>query len=110
MYKKCVFLLHKRINMNTIWIVMPILIVLMFLLGMDLNKKAFTDIAKNPKAVLLGMVGQLVVLPVIAFAVAWILKLPPVYFMGLVLIACCPGGSSPMSFQCLPKVMSHCRS
>ena len=31
--------------MNTIWIVMPILIVLMFLLGMDLNKKAFTDIS-----------------------------------------------------------------
>ena len=103
MYKKCVFLLHKRINMNTIWIVMPILIVLMFLLGMDLNKKAFTDIAKNPKAVLLGMVGQLVVLPVIAFAVAWILKLPPVYFMGLVLIACCPGGSSSNVFSMLAK-------
>ena len=82
---------------------MPILIVLMFLLGMDLNKKAFTDIAKNPKAVLLGMIGQLVVLPVIAFAVAWILKLPPVYFMGLVLIACCPGGSSSNVFSMLAK-------
>ena len=89
--------------MNTIWIVMPILIVLMFLLGMDLNKKAFTDIAKNPKAVLLGMIGQLVALPVIAFAVAWILKLPPVYFMGLVLIACCPGGSSSNVFSMLAK-------
>ena len=80
--------------MNTIWIVMPILIVLMFLLGIDLNKKAFTDIARNPKAVLFGMIGQLIVLPIIAFQVAWILNLPPVYFMGLVLIACCPGGSS----------------
>ena len=89
--------------MNTIWIVMPILIVLMFLLGMDLNKKAFTDIARNPKAVLMGMVGQLVALPVIAFAVAWLLKLPPVYFMGLVLIACCPGGSSSNVFSMLAK-------
>lgn len=35
--------------MNTIWIVMPILVVLMFLLGMELSKKAFTDIARNPK-------------------------------------------------------------
>ena len=34
--------------MNTIWIVMPILVVLMFLLGMELSKKAFTDIARNP--------------------------------------------------------------
>ena len=89
--------------MNTIWIVMPILIVLMFFLGMNLNKKAFTDVARNPKAVLLGMIGQLVVLPTIAFAVAWILKLPAVYFMGLVLVACCPGGSSSNVFSMLAK-------
>lgn len=43
--------------MSTIWIVMPILIVLMFLLGMNLTTKAFTDIVKNPKAVILGLVG-----------------------------------------------------
>ena len=89
--------------MNTIWIVMPILIVLMFLLGIDMSKKAFTDIAHNPKAVLLGVIGQLVILPVIAFLIAWILKLPPVYFMGLVLVACCPGGSSSNVFSMLAK-------
>ena len=89
--------------MNTIWIVMPILIVLMFLLGIDLDKKAFTNVARNPKAVALGMVGQLVLLPVIAFAVAWIFKLPPIYFMGLVLVACCPGGSSSNVFSMLAK-------
>lgn len=89
--------------MNTIWIVMPILIVLMFLLGLDINKKAFTDIARNPKAVLLGMTGQLVILPVLAFSIAWLLKLPPVYFMGLVLVACCPGGSSSNVFSMLVK-------
>lgn len=89
--------------MNTIWIVMPILIALMFLLGTDLNKKSFTNIAKNSKAVALGMVGQLILLPLIAFALAWALKLPPVYFMGLVLIACCPGGSSSNVFSMLAK-------
>ena len=82
---------------------MPILIVLMFLLGIDMSKKAFTDIAHNPKAVLLGLIGQLVILPVIAFLIAWILKLPPVYFMGLVLVACCPGGSSSNVFSMLAK-------
>lgn len=89
--------------MNTIWIVMPILIVLMFMLGMDMTKKAFTDIAHNPKAVLLGMIGQIIVLPAIAFVIAWILKLPPIYFMGLVLVACCPGGSSSNVFTMLAK-------
>ena len=89
--------------MNTIWIVMPILIVLMFMLGIDMNKKAFTDIANNPRAVLLGMIGQIIVLPAIAFAIAWLLKLPPIYFMGLVLVACCPGGSSSNVFSMLAK-------
>lgn len=89
--------------MNTIWIVMPILIVLMFLLGIDLNKKAFTDIARNPKAVLYGLTGQIIVLPVLAFCIAWVLKLPPVYFMGLMLVACCPGGSSSNVFSMLAK-------
>ncbi len=89
--------------MNTIWIVMPILIVLMFLLGINISRKAFTDIAHNPKAVLLGMVGQIIILPVIAFLIGWILKLPPVYFMGLVLVACCPGGSSSNVFSMLAK-------
>lgn len=82
---------------------MPILIILMFLLGTDLNKKSFTDVARNPRAVIIGMIGQIILLPLIAFALAWILNLPPVYFMGLVLIACCPGGSSSNVFSMLAK-------
>ena len=41
--------------MNTIWIVMPILIVLMFLLGTELNKEAFINVARHPKALVLGL-------------------------------------------------------
>ena len=82
---------------------MPILIVLMFLLGIDLNKKAFLDVVKNPKAVVLGLIGQIVLLPMLAFAVSWVLDLPAVYFMGLVLVACCPGGSSSNVFSMLAK-------
>lgn len=86
-----------------IWIVMPILIVLMFLLGTDLNKKSFVDVARNPRAVIIGMIGQLLLLPLIAFALAYLLKLPAVYFMGIMLIACCPGGSSSNVFTMIAK-------
>ncbi|MBO5405945.1 MAG: bile acid:sodium symporter family protein [Bacteroidales bacterium] len=89
--------------MNTIWIVIPVLLVLMFLLGTDLNKEAFANVARNPRAVMAGMTGQLVFLPLIAIGVAWALNLPPVYFMGLVLVACCPGGSSSNVFSMLAK-------
>ena len=89
--------------MNSVLIVIPILVVLMFLLGTDLNGKAFAIVAKNPLAVCLGMVGQIVLLPLIAFAIAWALDLPTIYFMGLVLVACCPGGSSSNVFSMLVK-------
>ena len=89
--------------MNTVWIVMPILVVLMFLLGTELTVKSFADVARNPHAVLAGMVGQLVLLPLLAFGIAWALDLAPVYFMGLVLVACCPGGSSSNVFSMLAR-------
>ena len=82
---------------------MPILIVLMFLLGTDLNARAFADVARKPRAVLLGMLGQIVLLPLLAFGVASVLDLSPVYFMGLVLVACCPGGSSSNVFSMLAR-------
>lgn len=96
-------MIFSEIIMNTIWIVMPILIVLMFLLGIDLNKKAFTNIAKKPKAIMLGVLGQIVLLPVIGFIVASTLELSPIYFMGLMLITCSPGGSSSNIFSMLAK-------
>lgn len=89
--------------MNTIWIVMPILIVLMFHLGTELNKESFINVARNPKAVVIGMTGQIILLPIIALGIAWFLDMPPIYFMGLLLIACCPGGSSSNIFSALVK-------
>lgn len=89
--------------MNTIWIVMPILIVLMFQLGIEINRHAFVEVARKPQAVVAGLIGQLIALPLIALALGLLFKLPPIYFMGLVLIACCPGGSSSNVFSMLAK-------
>lgn len=89
--------------MSSIFIVIPILVVLMFLLGTELDRKAFIGVAKAPRGVIAGMTGQLILLPAIAFATAWALDLSPVYFMGLMLIACCPGGSSSNVFTMLAK-------
>lgn len=82
---------------------MPILIVLMFLLGTELDKRAFANVARNPKALFIGLAGQIIVLPAIAFILARSLELPAVYFMGIVLIACCPGGSSSNVFSMIAK-------
>lgn len=89
--------------MNSIFIVLPILTVLMFSLGLTLEGKDFLLVLRRFKAVLAGMAGQLVILPLIAWCVAMIFGLSPIFTIGLVLIACCPGGSSSNIFSMLAK-------
>ena len=85
--------------MNTIWIVLPILTLLMFDLGLSLRFEDFGMVFRHPWPVAVALFGQLVLLPAIALGLAWLFRLPPVFFIGLVLIACCPGGSSSNVFS-----------
>ena len=87
--------------MNPILLVIPILSILMFDLGLTLRLSDFRLLAQRPLPVVVGLVGQLVVLPAIAYGLASALHLPPLFFVGLVLIACCPGGSSSNVFSML---------
>lgn len=89
--------------MNSIFIVLPILTLLMFDLGLTLRPSDFVLIAKRPRAVFVGLFGQLVLLPLVSFAVASFFPLPPIFFIGVMLIACCPGGSSSNIFSKLAK-------
>jgi BASS family bile acid:Na+ symporter len=86
-------------DMNTIWIVIPILTVLMFSLGLSLRLSDFARVFRQPLAVIIALVGQIVLLPLIALGIGFAFKLEPVFFIGLVLIACCPGGSSSNIFS-----------
>lgn len=89
--------------MNSILIVLPILSVLMFDLGLTLEGKDFLLVLHRYKAVIAGMIGQLVVLPALAWFIANAMGLNPIFTIGLVLIACCPGGSSSNIFSMLAK-------
>ncbi len=82
-----------------IWIVLPILTLLMFDLGLTLKFEDFEKVFRSPWPIAIALVGQLILLPLIALGLAWAFKLPPVFFIGLVLIACCPGGSSSNVFS-----------
>ena len=82
-----------------IWIVLPILTLLMFDLGLTLKFEDFGKVFRSPWPIVIALVGQLILLPLIALGLAWAFKLTPVFFIGLVLIACCPGGSSSNVFS-----------
>lgn len=85
--------------MNTIWIVLPILCLLMFDLGLTLRLEDFGKVFRHPWPIVVALLGQLVLLPLIALGLAWAFNLTPVFFIGLILIACCPGGSSSNVFS-----------
>ncbi len=87
--------------MNSILIVLPILTLLMFDIGLTLTADDFRLILHRPKPILAGLLGQIICLPVLAFLVASIAQVEPIFALGIVLIACCPGGSSSNVFSML---------
>ena len=89
--------------MNTIFIVIPILAMLMFQIGLTLHLQDFKLISTRPYPILVGLLGQIVLLPLIAFSMAYVFSLPALYFVGIMLIACSPGGSSSNVFSMLAK-------
>ncbi|MEX2484339.1 MAG: bile acid:sodium symporter [Brumimicrobium sp.] len=74
---------------------LPIAIgIIMFGIGLNLEWKDFKRVFIAPKAVLFGLFGQLFLLPIVGFSIAFIFPLEPVYQLGIVLISACPGGTS----------------
>ena len=70
--------------MNSLFIVLPILTILMFDLGLTLEGKDFRLVMLRYKAVLAGMIGQLLLLPLIAWGVAGALSLSPLFTLSLI--------------------------
>lgn len=89
--------------MNAVWIVLPILTLLMFELGLTLEIKDFKLFRTRPYPIIAGLLGQIILLPLLAFALGYLFRLEPLFFIGLVLIACSPGGSSSNIFSMIAK-------
>lgn len=67
----------------------------MFGLGLTLLIDDFKRLIDNPRATLLGVALQILVLPLVAFGLAnLLLKDSPVMAMGLMILAVCPGGAT----------------
>lgn len=75
----------------------------MFDLGLTLKPEDFKLIASRPKPVLIGLFGQIILLPIIAWGVGNLFHLTPLFMIGIMLVACSPGGSSSNVFSMLAK-------
>ena len=68
--------------------------VVMFGMGLTLKAVDFKLILTNPKPVLIGVAAQFVIMPLVAFAIAYMLQLPNELAAGLVLLGSVPGGTA----------------
>ncbi|NJM15187.1 MAG: bile acid:sodium symporter family protein [Bacteroidales bacterium] len=74
---------------------LPVVIgLIMINLGLSLNLKDFKQVFKQPKALMVGLCCQMVLLPAIAFMLAGISGLPSTIKTGIIIIAACPGGAT----------------
>jgi BASS family bile acid:Na+ symporter len=67
---------------------------IMFYLGLTLALADFRRVAQRPMALAVGLAGQILLVPLAAFAVATLCGLAPLMAVGLMVLAACPGGVS----------------
>ena len=86
-------------------IVNIILAFVMFGVALGIKPDTFKDVFRNPKSVIVGVLLQWVGLPLITFIICLILNpwITPMIALGMILVACCPGGNISNFISSLSK-------
>lgn len=85
------------------FLIVPILGIIMFGMGMTLKAEDFVEIIKRPKPVLVGLIAQFTLMPLIAYCLTMVFNLDPLIAVGVILVGCCPGGTSSNVITFLAK-------
>lgn len=66
---------------------------IMFGIALDTSLSDFRAVAKAPKAMIIALVAQIVLLPAVTFVLTLLLQVGPSVALGMILVACCPPGN-----------------
>jgi len=75
------------------WIV-TLLSIIMFGMGLTLSVDDFREVVKRPFDVTIGVLGQFLIMPLLAVLLTRIIPMPPEVAAGVILVGCCPGGTA----------------
>jgi len=85
-------------------IALPLSLALIMIgMGMSLVTDDFRRVLRYPRAVSVGLVGQLLLLPLLAFGLVWLFVVSPLLAVGFMIIAACPGGVTSNLFSHLAR-------
>lgn len=74
--------------------VAPLLGVIMFGMGMTLRWEDFSHVFLRPRDIVLGLAAQFGCMPLLAFLLCRLFRLPPDLAMGVILVGAAPGGTA----------------
>ena len=66
----------------------------MFGMGLTLSWRDFSEVLTRPRDVLIGIAGQFLIMPAVAWGLCAAMGLPPEIAVGVMLVGCCPGGTA----------------
>lgn len=84
-----------RLNFQgeTLWLLNAIIGLIIFGVALDLRGRDFLLVVRKPKAPLIGLLAQFVLLPAFTYVLTLILRPAPSIALGMILVASCPGGN-----------------
>ncbi len=80
-------------NISTLILAISLMII-MFGMGLSLVVDDFKRVFITPKAIIIGLVSQIIILPIIGFAIIHLFPLQPEIAIGVIILVACPGGAT----------------
>lgn len=71
-----------------------LLMIVMFGMGLTMKISDFAIVFRRPRDIILGELAQFIIMPLVAFVLCTAFHLPPELAVGVILVGCCPGGTS----------------
>lgn len=96
------FLLPDVFRQLTPWIV-TLLGIIMFGMGLTISGRDFAEVLRRPVNVGVGVASQFLIMPLLAVALTMIIPMSPEVAAGVILVGCCPGGTSSNVMTYLAK-------
>ena len=92
---------------NTFKLIAPYIVILlgiiMFGMGLTLSLDDFQALVRRPLEVAIGVLAHFIIMPALAVLLTRIIPMPPEVAAGVILVGCCPGGTSSNVMTYLAK-------
>jgi BASS family bile acid:Na+ symporter len=86
------FLNWGPVNLRNKWLILIVIQLVMFGMGTQMSIRDFAGVVRMPRGVIIGIIGQLTIMPLVGYALTKLFDFPPEIAAGVILIGACSSG------------------